>query len=102
MSVLTFSPWVMLALILSFLLVIVLVAFSRRAAENILRFCAGLLDLYQSWQQGTARSSLPEQNAKQHNSSTSEKATLLYNSSRILPESRQQGRRASKTTREEC
>jgi len=66
MTVLTFSPGVALALILGLLLVVVLVAFSRQAAENILRFFTGLLDLYQRWQQLHSRSShvLPEQNAK--------------------------------------
>jgi len=51
MSVITISPWVALALIFGSLLVIGLVAFSNRAAENILRFFKGLLDLYQRWLQ---------------------------------------------------
>ena len=65
MAVLTFSPWVALALILGLLLVVVLVAFSLQAAENILRFFTGLLDLYQRLQLLHSRSSplLPEQNA---------------------------------------
>jgi hypothetical protein len=65
MAVLTISPWVALALIFGLLLVIGLVAFSRRAAENLLRFFKGLLDLYQCWLQlrRASHSSL-EQNAE--------------------------------------
>jgi hypothetical protein len=51
MAIFTFSPAVMLVLILALLLMLVLVAFNRHAAENILSFLTGLLDLYQRWRQ---------------------------------------------------
>jgi hypothetical protein len=65
MAIFTFSPGVMLALILALLLILVVVAFNRHAAENILRFFTGLLDLYQRWRQLRIHpvQEMPEQNA---------------------------------------
>ena len=51
MAILTFSPTVMLALIASALIVLVLVAFFPQRGDKILRFCSGLVDLYQRLRQ---------------------------------------------------
>jgi disulfide bond formation protein DsbB len=64
MALFTISPWVLLALILALLLIILLAAFSRKIAANILWFFGGVLDLYQRWLQllpHTQRASTSEQ-----------------------------------------
>ena len=67
MSFFTLSPEVTLLLITSTLLVLLLVACWPNMGENILRFCSGLLDLYQRLRRPLqpTLSVLPEENMVQ-------------------------------------
>lgn len=95
MSILTFLLLVILALIFGLLLVMILIAFSHPTVENWLPSGAGLLDLYQCWQQVSPHPprTLPEQNAKsmeQHNGSDVRRAALIYDTPQILSAPQQQ------------
>src|SRR5712692_1179561 len=95
MAIFTFSPVVMLALILALLLTLVLVAFNRHAAENILRFFTGLLDLYPRWRQLRIHplQVMPEQNTgnKEHDyHPSSEPAPATDEASHLLAAVQQQ------------